>query len=53
MAIGRMDKRTEFLSGLNTPRAIALVKGGVLVSDRQSFGYCQDTDGDLKADKKD
>ena len=49
---GRMDKRTEFLSGLNTPRAIALVKGGVLISEPPVLWYCQDTDGDLKADKK-
>lgn len=49
---GRMDKRTEFLSGLNTPRAVALVKGGVLVSEPPILWYCQDTNGDLKADKK-
>jgi mono/diheme cytochrome c family protein/glucose/arabinose dehydrogenase len=49
---GRMDKRTEFLSGLNTPRAVALVKGGVLISEPPILWYCQDTDGDLKADKK-
>ena len=49
---GRMDKRTEFLSGLNTPRAVALVKGGVLISEPPVLWYCQDTDGDLKADKK-
>ena len=49
---GRMDKRTEFLSGLNTPRAIALVKGGVLISEPPVLWYCQDTDGDLRADKK-
>ena len=49
---GRMDKRTEFLSGLNTPRAVALVEGGVLISEPPILWYCQDTDGDLKADKK-
>jgi len=49
---GRMDKRTEFLAGLQMPRAVALVKGGVLVSEPPTIWFCEDTDGDLKADKK-
>ena len=49
---GRMDKRTDFLPGLQMPRAIALVKGGVLVAEPPILWFCEDTDGDLKADKK-
>ena len=49
---GRMDKRTDFLTGLQMPRALALVKGGVLVSEPPILWFCEDTDGDLKADKK-
>ncbi|MFP6902796.1 MAG: hypothetical protein VCB81_03960, partial [Verrucomicrobiia bacterium] len=49
---GRMDKRTDFLTGLQMPRAIALVKGGVLVAEPPMLWFCEDTDGDLKADKK-
>jgi len=49
---GRMDKRTDFLTGLQMPRALALVKGGVLVAEPPVLWFCEDTDGDLKADKK-
>lgn len=49
---GRMDKRTEFLNGLQMPRAIAHVKGGVLVGEPPNLWFCQDTDGDLRCDKK-
>ena len=49
---GRMDKRTDFLTGLQMPRAISLVKGGVLVAEPPMLWFCEDTDGDLKADKK-
>ncbi len=49
---GRMDKSTVFLGELQMPRAIALVKGGVLVAEPPTLWYCQDTDGDLKCDKK-
>ncbi len=49
---GRMDKRTDFLTGLQMPRAISLVKGGVLVAEPPILWFCEDTDGDLKADKK-
>ena len=49
---GRMDKRTDFLTGLQMPRALALVKGGVLVAEPPNLWFCEDTDGDLKADRK-
>ena len=49
---GRMDKRTEFLNGLQMPRAVALVKGGALVAEPPNLWFCQDTDGDLQCDEK-
>ncbi len=49
---GQMDKRTDFLTGLQMPRALALVKGGVLVAEPPMLWFCEDTNGDLKADKK-
>ncbi len=49
---GKADKKTEFLDELIMPRAIAMVDGGVLVSEPPTLWYCQDTDGDLKCDKK-
>lgn len=47
---GRMDKRTDFLEGLQMPRAIAFVKGGVLVAEPPHLFYCRDLDGDLRCD---
>ena len=49
---GKADKKTDFLTELVMPRAIAMVEGGVLVSEPPALWYCQDTDGDLKCDKK-
>jgi mono/diheme cytochrome c family protein/glucose/arabinose dehydrogenase len=49
---GRMDKRTEFLTGLVLPRAIALVGDGVLVAENAKLWFCRDTDGDGKCDEK-
>jgi putative membrane-bound dehydrogenase-like protein len=49
---GRMDKSTVFLDKLQMPRAIAMVKGGILVSEPPILWYCRDTDGDLKCDDK-
>ena len=49
---GRMDKSVVFLDELIMPRALSLVKGGVLVAEPPNLWYCQDTDGDLKCDKK-
>jgi mono/diheme cytochrome c family protein/glucose/arabinose dehydrogenase len=49
---GRMDKRTEFLSGLVMARSFALVNGGVLVAEPPNLWFWRDTDGDGKADAK-
>ena len=49
---GRMDKRIEFLDRLQMPRAVAIVKGGVLVAEPPNLWFCQDADGDLRCDKK-
>ena len=48
----RMDKRTVFLDGLVMPRALALVRGGVLVAEPPNLWFCRDTNGDLKCDEK-
>ena len=47
-----MDKSTVFLDGLVMARTISFVQGGVLVQEPPNLWYCQDTDGDLKCDKK-
>ena len=49
---GRADKKTDYLDGLIMPRAIAMVQGGVLVAEPPNIWFCQDTDGNLKCDKK-
>jgi len=49
---GSMDKSTPFLEGLVTPRAISIVKGGVLVAEPPTLWFCEDLDGDLKSDRK-
>ncbi|QDV25486.1 DUF7133 domain-containing protein [Aureliella helgolandensis] len=47
-----MDKSTVFLDNLVMPRAISFVQGGVLVAEPPNLWYCQDTNGDLKCDRK-
>ncbi len=49
---GRMDKSSVFLDGLVMPRAIALVRDGVLVAEPPKLWFCRDTNGDGKADEK-
>lgn len=49
---GVMDRSTVFLDGLVTPRAISIVKGGVLVAEPPTLWFCEDLDGDLKSDRK-
>jgi len=49
---GAYDQRSEFLTGLVNPRALALVDGGVLVGEPPYLWYCRDVDGDLRADWK-
>ena len=49
---GRMDKATIFKDGLFLPRAIALVRGGVMVAEPPKLLFFEDTNGDDKADKQ-
>ncbi|WP_297797725.1 dehydrogenase [uncultured Eudoraea sp.] len=49
---GQMDTSTIFLDSLVLPRAIAIVNGGALVAENIPLWYVEDTDGDLKADKR-
>ena len=48
---GRMDKMTIFKDNLFLPRAIALVRGGVLIAEPPKLLFFEDTNGDDKADK--
>ena len=50
---GVMDKRTVFADKLVLPRAMKVLDKGVLVGGPPNLWFMQDTDGDLKADKKD
>jgi mono/diheme cytochrome c family protein/glucose/arabinose dehydrogenase len=47
---GRADKSTVFLDELIMPRSFAFVKGGVLIQEPPTLWFCEDTDGDLRAD---
>ncbi len=49
---GKMDKRTVFADGLIMPRALCLVRDGVLVAEPPMLWFMRDTDGDGKADEK-
>ena len=49
---GKMDKRTIFLDGLIMPRALCLVRDGVLIAEPPRLWFCRDTNGDEKADEK-
>jgi mono/diheme cytochrome c family protein/glucose/arabinose dehydrogenase len=49
---GRMDQSDVFLDGLIMPRALMLVRDGVLIGAPPKLWYCRDTDGDGKADKQ-
>jgi len=49
---GAMDKKTVFLDNLIQPRALALVRDGVLVGEPPHLWFCRDTNGDGKADEK-
>ena len=49
---GRMDRRTEFLSGLVLPRGVAPCRGGALVLAPPHLLFCRDTDGDGRADER-
>jgi len=49
---GRYDRRTVFLDGLRSPRALAILRDGVLVADPPHLWHARDTDGDGRADEK-
>jgi mono/diheme cytochrome c family protein/glucose/arabinose dehydrogenase len=49
---GRMDKRTVFQDGLVLARWLKVLDRGVLVAEPPNLWLLQDTDGDLKADRK-
>ncbi|EDY81819.1 Cytochrome c subfamily, putative [Verrucomicrobiia bacterium DG1235] len=49
---GIMDRSTVFLDKLVLPRALAIVKGGVLIADPPNLYFCQDLDGDLQSDRQ-
>jgi glucose/arabinose dehydrogenase/mono/diheme cytochrome c family protein len=49
---GRMDKRSEFASGLVMPRALALVGDGLLVAAPPYLWHYRDTDGDEVSDER-
>lgn len=51
-ADGRADKSTVFLDGLVMPRSLSFVKGGVLIQEPPKVWFCEDTDGDLRCDKR-
>lgn len=49
---GRMDKRTEFATGLTFPNGLMCWRGGLIVTCAPDIFYLKDTDGDGKADVK-
>ncbi len=49
---GKMDKQTVYLDKLAMPRSFAFVKGGVLLQEPPKLWFCEDTDGDLKCDRR-
>lgn len=49
---GYYEESTVFLDRLVSPRAIAIVEGGVLVAEPPHLWYCQDLDGDLRSDRR-
>ncbi|HNR09024.1 MAG TPA: c-type cytochrome [Saprospiraceae bacterium] len=49
---GLMDSSRVFLDSLILPRAMALVKGGLLVAENKALWLVEDQDGDLQPDRK-
>jgi glucose/arabinose dehydrogenase/mono/diheme cytochrome c family protein len=47
---GRMDTHTVFADNLLMPRAIAHVRGGLLIAEPPTLWFFRDTDGDGRAD---
>jgi len=50
---GAMDTRIVFADGLVQPRALKVLDGGVLVGAPPDVWLLRDTDGDLRADRRD
>jgi len=51
-ADGKADKSTVFMDKLVMPRSFAFVEGGILLQEPPTLWFCQDTDGDLRADRR-
>lgn len=51
-ADGRAEKQTVYLDKLVMPRSFAFVKGGILLQEPPKLWFCEDTDGDLKCDRR-
>lgn len=49
---GRMDVSHIYLDSLIMPRAVAPVKGGVLIAYEEALWMTRDIDGDLRADER-
>jgi mono/diheme cytochrome c family protein len=49
---GKMDKRTIFADGLVLARSLKVLDRGVLVGEPPNAWFMQDTNGDLRMDKK-
>ena len=49
---GMMDVSTIYLDSLIMPRALAVVKDGILVVFEEALWFTRDEDGDLKADSR-
>lgn len=51
-ADGSADKQTVYLDKLVMPRSFAFVKGGIVLQEPPKLWFCEDTDGDLKCDRR-
>lgn len=51
-ADGKADTSTVFMDELVMPRSFAFVKGGLLLQEPPTLWFCEDTDGDLRADRR-
>ena len=49
---GQMDRNTVFLDQLVMPRALSVLKDGVLVAEPPRLWMCKDLDGDLVCDER-
>lgn len=49
---GKMDKSTPFVEDMLNPRTLSIVDGGVIIVESGKMWFCEDTDGDLRCDKR-